>query len=54
MEYFSYVGSLVTRGATRAHEFRTAIAKAAFNKKKTLSASKFDFNLRQKPENFYI
>jgi len=53
MEYFSYVGSLATRGATRTHEFRTAIAKAAFNKKKARSYSTFDFNLRKKPENLY-
>jgi len=54
MEYFSYVDSLVTKGATRMHEFRAARAKAALNRKKTRSSSKFDLNLRQKLENFYI
>lgn len=48
------MGSLVKKGVTGTHEFRTAIAKGAFNKKKARSSSKFDFNLRQKPENFYI
>jgi hypothetical protein len=49
VEYFNYLGSLLTSDArcTREIKFRTATAKAAF-KKKTLFTSKLDLNLRRK------
>jgi hypothetical protein len=44
VEYFNYLGSLITNGARCTHEIksRIALAKAAFNKKKTLFTSKLD------------
>lgn len=35
-------------------KFRVATTKAAFTRKKTLSTSKLDLNLRRKPEKCYI
>jgi hypothetical protein len=48
VEYFSYLGSMITNDArcTREIKSRIAIAKAAFNKKKKLFTSKLDLNLR--------
>jgi hypothetical protein len=50
VEYFNYLGSLITNGArcTRETKSRTVMAKAAFNNKKTLVTSKLDLNLRKK------
>jgi hypothetical protein len=51
VEYFNYLGSMITNDAKYAHESksRIAMAKAAFNKKKNLFTSKLDLNLRMKP-----
>jgi hypothetical protein len=56
VEYFNYLGSMLTNDARCAHEIksRTAMAKAAFNKKKTLFTSKLDLNLRKKLVKCYI
>jgi hypothetical protein len=50
MEYFNHLGSMITNDAscTCKIKSRTAMAKAAFNKKKTLFPSKVDLNLRKK------
>jgi hypothetical protein len=50
MEYFSCLGSIVTSDERCTCEIKSGIvmAKAAFNKKKTLFTSKSDFNLRKK------
>jgi hypothetical protein len=50
VEYFSYLGSTITNDArcTREIRSRIAMAKAVFNKKKTLSTSKLESNLRKK------
>jgi hypothetical protein len=49
LECFSYLGSMITNYARCTHEIksRTATAKAAFNKKKTLLTSKLDLNVRK-------
>jgi hypothetical protein len=49
VEYFNYLGSMITNGAscTREIEYRIAMAKAAFNKKKNLFTIKLDLNLRK-------
>jgi hypothetical protein len=46
VEYFNYLGSMITNDArcTREIKSRIAMAKAAFNKKKTLFSSKLDTN----------
>jgi hypothetical protein len=46
VEYFSYLDSMITNDATCTREIksRPAMAKAAFNKKKTLFTSKLDLN----------
>jgi hypothetical protein len=56
VEYFSCLGIAITDDARCASESksRTAIAKATFNRKKTLFTSKLDLNLRKKPVNCYI
>jgi hypothetical protein len=56
VEYFSYVDSLITNDArcTREIKSRIAMAKAAFNKKKTIFTSKLDLNLRKKLVKCYI
>jgi hypothetical protein len=56
VEYFNYLGSMVTNDARCTHEIksRIAMAKAAFNKKKTLFTSKLDLNLRKKLVKCYI
>jgi hypothetical protein len=50
VEYLKYLGSVITHNArrTRRVKSRTAMAKAAFNKKKNLFTSKLDLNLRKK------
>jgi hypothetical protein len=49
VEYFNYVGSMITNDArcTREIKSRIDMAKAAFNKKKNLFTSKLDLNLRK-------
>jgi hypothetical protein len=56
VEYFNYLGSMITNDArcTREIKSRIATAKAAFNKKKILFASKLDLNLRKKLVKCYI
>jgi hypothetical protein len=56
VEYFNYLGSMITSDArcTREIKSRIAMAKTAFNKKKNLFTSKLDLNLRKKPVKFYI
>jgi hypothetical protein len=56
VEYFNYLGSIITSDArcTREIKSRIAMAKGAFNKKKTLFTSKIDLNLRKKPVKCYI
>jgi hypothetical protein len=48
VEQFNYLGSMITYDArcTRDIKARIAMAKAAFNKKKTLFTSKLDLDLR--------
>ena len=50
MEYFKYVGSVITSDARRTREIQSRIdmAKAVFNRKKTLFTSKLDLNLKKK------
>jgi hypothetical protein len=50
LEYFNYLGSMITNDArcTREITSRIAMAKAAFNKMKNLVTSKLDLNLRKK------
>jgi hypothetical protein len=56
VEYFSYLGSMITNDArcTRGIKYRIAMAKAAFKKKKNLFTSKLELNLRKKLVNCYI
>jgi hypothetical protein len=56
VEYFNYFGSMITNDArcTREIKSRIAMAKAAFNKKKTLFTSKLDLNFRKKLVKCYI
>jgi len=50
VEYFNCLGSMITSDAGHTWEIhsRIAMAKTAFNKKKTLHTSKMDVNLRKK------
>jgi hypothetical protein len=50
VEYFNYLGSIITDDARCTCEIksRIAMAKPAFNKKKALFTSKVELNLRQK------
>jgi hypothetical protein len=50
VKMFNYFGSMITNDARCAQEInlRTAVAKAAFNRQKALSASKLGLNLRKK------
>jgi len=50
VEYFTYLDSITTNAArcTREIKSRLALAKAAFNKKKTLFTSVLDLSLRRK------
>jgi hypothetical protein len=56
VEYFNYLGSMITNDArcTREIKSRIAMAKAAFDKKKNLFTSKLDLNLRKKLVKCYI
>jgi hypothetical protein len=56
VEYFNYLGNMVTNDArcTREIKYRIVMAKAAFNKKKTLFTRKLDLNLRKKLVKCYI
>jgi len=56
VECFKYLGSMLTHvgGCTCEIKSRIAMAKAAFNKKKTLFTSKLDLNLRKKLVKCYI
>jgi hypothetical protein len=56
VECLNYLGSMITNDARCIREIksRIAMAKAAFNKKKTLSTSKLDLNLRKKLVKCYI
>jgi hypothetical protein len=56
VEYFNYLGSMITNDARCTCEIksRIAMAKAAFNKKKTLFTSKLTLNLRKKLVKCYI
>jgi hypothetical protein len=56
VEYFNYLGSIIANDArcTRGIKSRIAMAKAAFNKKKTLFTSKLDLILRKKLVKCYI
>jgi hypothetical protein len=50
VEYFNYLGSMITNDARCTHgiKSRIAMAKAAFSKKKPLFTSRLDLNLRKK------
>jgi hypothetical protein len=56
VEYFNYLGSIITNNVRCTCEIksRIAMAKAALNKSKTLFTSKFDLNLRKKLVECYI
>jgi hypothetical protein len=56
VEYFNYLGSMITNHArcTREIKSRIAMEKAAFNKKKNLFTSNLDLNLRKKLVKCYI
>jgi hypothetical protein len=56
VEYFNYLCSMLTNDArcTREIKYRIAMAKAAFNKKKTLFTSKLHLNLRNKLVKCYL
>jgi hypothetical protein len=47
-EYFNYLGSVIDNDASSRNEIksRIAVAKAAFNKQKTVFTSKWDFQTR--------
>jgi hypothetical protein len=56
VECFKYLGSILTNGGRCTCEIKSwiAMAKAAFNKKKTLFTIKLDLNLRKKLVKSYI
>jgi len=56
VEYFSYLGSVVTNDVrcTREIKSRIAVEKAAFNEKRALFTSKLDVNLRKELVKCYI
>jgi hypothetical protein len=56
LEYFIYLGSVITNDASFTREINSWIvmAKAAFNRKKIFFTSKLDLNLRKKPVKCYI
>jgi hypothetical protein len=55
VEYLSYFGSTTTNdvSCTCETKYRSAMAKAAFNRQKTLFTSKLDLNLRKKAVRCY-
>ena len=56
MTCFKYLGSMLTEDGRCTCEIksRIAMAKAAFNKKKNLSTSKLDLNLRKRLVRCYV
>jgi hypothetical protein len=54
--FFKYLGSILTNDGKCTYEikYRTAMAKAAFNKKKTLFTSTLDLELRKKLVKCYV
>jgi hypothetical protein len=54
--YFNYSGNMITNDVRYTSEIksRSALAKAAFNKKNTLFTRKLDLNLRKKLVKCYI
>jgi hypothetical protein len=56
VEYFNCLGSMITHDArcTREIKSRIVIAKAIFNKKKTLFTSKLDLHLRKKVVKYLV
>ena len=50
VEYFNYLGSMITNNSKCKREIKCkiAMAKAAFNKKKALFTSKLELNLKKK------
>jgi len=56
VESFKYLGSILTSDGRSTCEIkcRIAMAKAAFNKKRTLFTSKLDLELRKKLVKFYV
>jgi hypothetical protein len=56
VEYFNYLGSMITNMARGTHEIKSRMAtvKAAFNKNKTLFTSRLDLNLRKNIVKCYI
>jgi hypothetical protein len=56
VEYFNHLGSKIINDTrcTREIKSKIAMAKAAFNRKKTPFTSKLDRNLRKKLEKCYI
>ena len=56
VEYFSYLGSMIANYARCMWEikFRIVMARAAFNRKKTVFTSKLDINLKKKSVKCYI
>ena len=56
MEYFNYLGSKILNDARCIWEIksRTAMAKAAFNRKKTFFSSKLNLNQRKQPMKCHI
>jgi hypothetical protein len=55
-KYFNYLGNMIMNDARYTREIKagTAMAKAAFYKKKTLFASKLDLNSKKKQVKCYI
>jgi hypothetical protein len=56
VEEFNYSGSMITNDArcTREIKARIVMAKAAFNKKKTLFTSKLDLELKNNLEHSFV
>ena len=56
VECFKYLGSIITNDGRCTCDFKSgiAMAKAAFNKKKTIFTSKLDLNLKKKLVKCYI
>jgi hypothetical protein len=56
MEYFRYLGCMITSDAKCTHEIQSkiALAKPVFNRKKTLFTRKLDFNLRKELVKYHI